>query len=492
MTERVRFEEQIALSEGMKFLDGGKMTLRESLQFVDRGSRSPHPGGGNNMTTILMQLGVPTVLFWEVRADLSGYEVVKLGDEPISNDYDKCGPWAKFDPRLLEEVMRKQPTDIAEILSSCRTPYQVHIKIAGAAFPNVVQSSTSFYLNERQIVEPTLETIAKSRFAGNFSKLVKPSGQIVGAKPFSGEFVEYQDGTKIHVSRLARSYLELLEAVYKSERDMSFNPAESGIMGVLPDARIMSVLDSAIYAKRADTDRVFAWSGTAMMQYMLKEPHSERWREVAAFMYDLVRKEVFPDLPARLEFVLLPTHGLGKLAVSEMDLAEKINAQISALAPPMEIKRENVIGSLLSSVQNMPRDRVTEFLLGITHNVKESAIKKLIDEGNIAAVCGIVASQVYKNWQADNKQRLDEVRGKLTAVLTTPKGGCVLDEQPTITPLEVLKGQKLFLLEGVLDCPMGDLDALRLRYQRMVLKDKVKKEEAYDDGASFSRAGYYM
>lgn len=476
---------------GIRFVEGGRITLRESLQFVDKGSRSPHPGGGNNMTTILMQLGVPTTVFWEVNAGLSGYEVVRLGDKPVSKDDDKCGPWAQFDTSLLPTSLDSQSSTVADIIMSVKTPFQAHMAIAKTAFPGVVESSASFYLRNIQVVEPILQSIAESPQAGSFSKLVKRDGALVPVASFSGKTVEFSDGTRIRVSELAQSYVNLLQVVLKSEQDPNFNPVDSGIQGVLIDSRIMTVLDGAIYALNAKTDRVYAWAGTAMRQYILREAHSERWREVTSAIYQTARS-VLPLLPEGLEFVLIPTNGLGKLAVSDEGLANDLNKLISVFGTPPEASKNSLQNLLIKAARNMPVDQITNFLSQKTPNIDASNIQKMVDEGNIAGACGVVATQIDKNWRKDNRESQKEMRQKLGKLLRTTDGNCILDEQPTITPLEALQGKKLFLLEGVLDTPTGRLEALRQNYQTLAVGKNKTPEKQASGNRYFNRAGWSL
>ncbi|OGM27287.1 hypothetical protein A2962_01910 [Candidatus Woesebacteria bacterium RIFCSPLOWO2_01_FULL_39_61] len=471
------------------FKSGGDLTLRQTLEFTDRGSRSPHPGGGNNMTTILMQLGIPTVFFWEVKAGLSGYEVTNLGDQKISFDFDKCGPWAQFDPKLWEKRLSTLPQVVIEVIKDCKTPYQAHHRIANVAFPGVVESSAAFYLRNRDVIEPALRVLAESRFAGHFSKRVTPNGKIVNATNSYKEIVMYENGSHVTNNNLASGYLTLLEVVRASELDKGVNPLHSGLEGVLPDARVMSVLDMAIFALNTRSDKVYAWSGVAMFQYILKEADSQRWRETTSFMYDLVWHEVLPDLPEELEFVLIPTQGLGQLVVTDKEKADEINQLVAILHTPPEYTAQILSEKFREKVSGMTKSQVLEYL---TAQIPESSfvrLRTMIDEDNINGACGVVAHFLQEKWIKENLEERKKIKAELGQKLVDESGQFILHNQPIITPLEILQGKRLYLIEGILDIPTGKLEAQRTKYQEMA-KGKAKRKKGSLGFGTGSHAGW--
>src|SRR3989344_2135737 len=471
------------------FISGGNLTLRQSLEYVDRGSRSPHPGGGNNMTTVLMQLGIPTVLFWEVKAGLSGYEVTKLGDKIISLDSEKCGPWAQFEPELWRRRLESLPKNIFELVKDCSTPYQVHLNIAQTAFSGIVESSASFYLKNRNLIEPVLHVLAKSRFAGYFSKRVFPNGRIASARNSYEKVVVYEDGSNIAKGNLASNYLTLLEVVRDCELNNDLNPLFSGAEGVLPDARIMSVLDMVVFSLMANSNHVYAWSGVAMFQYILKEADSQRWREVTSQMYDLCRREVLPQLPETLNFVLIPTQGLGQLAVIDAKLAHELNTFIAAAKVPPELNSNRLAQKFRYEVTGLSKTEVLTYLSGQTSEPVYARLKKMIEERNIDGACGVAAHYLQEQWRRENKQQLAETKKQLSTALVDKNGKFILHNQRTITPLEILQGQQLFLIEGVLDTPTGKLEALRSKYQQVAL-GKAKEDNNGIGFSPYSHAGW--
>lgn len=471
------------------FKNGGDLTLRQSLKYTDRGSRSPHPGGGNNMTTILMQLGVPTVFFWEVTAGLSGYEVTHLGGQKISLDFDKCGPWAQFEPRLWDGVLNTLPAHIANLVETCQTPYQAHMTLTKTAFPIVAESSATFYLREKDLVEKILLTIADSRFAGHFSKRVYPNGKIVTSTNAYKEAVLYEDGSQITVDDLAKGYLNTLEVVAGCDQDNRLNPLNLGVGGTLPDARIMSVLDMAIFASRENTDTVYAWSGVAMFQYILGSADSQRWREVTSDMYDLVRERELKDLPKTLNFVLIPTQGLGQLVVTESVKALELNSIISSTKIPAELSAASLSEKFRNAVVGLNENEVLSYLLANSPTISVPRLQKMLKDGNIAGACGIAAHVRSQTWLDENRDAILKARNDLAKALLDEQGDFILQKQPTITPLEILLGQQLFLLDGVLDTPTSKLEALRAKYQDLALKRCKPKSNGLSTNP-YSHAGW--
>lgn len=475
----------------IEFVSGGDLTLRDSLEYVDCGSRSPHPGWENNMTTFLAQLGVPTILFWEIRAGSSGYRVTHLnGMRWWSHDDQACGPWAQFAPELIDTEM------VSQFSIRYATPYQVHMALARIAFPGVVQSSAEFYLDHRDLVEVVLSVIAESNYAGSFAKLVKSNGRIISAREALSSHVRFDaDGRTVLKGDLATGYLRLLEIVRQAELDPSFNPLDTQEWGVLPDARIMSVLDAAIFALTADTDAVYAWSGVAMFQYILRAPDSERWREVTSAMYDIVRT-VLPELPQTLRFVLIPTKGLENLLVVDGRVAARLNQHLTQLQVPPQYDKRRVREELILATQEMEPAVAIEFLCGQAHAKVHLRIQQEYDKGNVIAACGITATAIHQSWLQDSRTDRDAAKEALAGALLDEEDRFRLHHQPVVTPWHACQGQRVHLLAGMMDVPTRKLEAERIRFQQMAKKRLQKRSRprqghalAWAEGG-FSRMGW--
>lgn len=470
----------------IEFVSGGQLSLRQSLDYVRFGSRSPHPGWENNMTTILAQLGIPTILFWEVTANLGGYRVTHLASDRISNDDQKCGPWAQFGPSW-QEVFNTLPEQVRNLVAPCTTPYQVHMALAKAVFPEIVESSAEFYLRHREIVEKVLMVLGESRFAGYFSKLMLSDGTIVNSLNAPGGEVQYEGGQVVAWPELAPGYLRLLELVQQADSDPTFNPLSSGAWGVLPDARIMSILDFAIFALREQTETVYAWSGTAMFQYILTEPNSQRWREVVSAMYDLVRQEALPELPEALTFVLIPTQGLEFLAVADHALALEANALITEMGVPAEYRKDVLVLQFMEEARRCGANHGAFLHQQSPHKVHPQ-IDAALEAGNLMAACSIAASAIEQGWFNQNQQHHREQRLRLGQALLDDND-FVLLSQPAVTPLELLSGQQLHLLDGVLDVSTAKLQAVWMKYQGYA-KQVQKKTQSQYSGPAFTRLGW--
>lgn len=474
----------------INFLDGSRITLRESLELVNRGSRTPHPGWENTMTTLLAQLGIPIELCWEVRADLKGYRVTHFGGKRISHDDAKCGPWAEFDTDRWNQVLSKQSAKVRKLLARCETPFQAHMVIAKNAFP-YVETSASFYLRHREIVQQVLEVIAHSRFREHFAKFVDESGNMHQIYQAYGNSVYYQGNHTVAEAELADAYVRLLEFVEQSEAPgarVAF-PA----WGVLPDARILCLLDMVIYALTANTDSVYAWSGTSMMQYILKEADSQRWREIVSGMYDLVREQALPDLPRVLYFTLIPTLGLGDLAVTDESVAQAVNTRLRQLnvARVREERTDKV------ALQQMARDEASAFLAHIALLLDSKAcaeIAQMLDGGNWQGAGGKASALISLS---NKKQHVDDrhaVEVEIGQLLRDKNGRFVLTNQPIADALSYVNGTRLHVLEGALDIPTGKLDSYQARLANIALKGQQRNTAREEDDSLvpyFNRAGWY-
>jgi len=474
----------------INFVDGSRMTLRESMTFIGRGSRTPHPGWENTMTTLLAQLGVPIELCWEVRADLKGYRVTHVDGRRISHDDAKCGPWAEFDTDRWNRVLSAQPAKVRQLLARCKTPFQVHMALAKAAFPHV-ETSASFYLRHRGIVQQVLEVIAHSRFREHFAKFVDESGGMHQIYQAYGNRVYYHGNRQVTESELAEGYLRLLEFVEQSE--VPGTRIAFPTWGVLPDARILCLLDMVIYALNATTDSVCAWSGISMMQYILKEADSQRWREIVSGMYDLVRQRALPALPRVLDFTLIPTLGLGDLAVTDASMAQAVNTQLRQLnvAGVREERTDKV------ALQQMARDDAHAFLAHIALSLEPNActeIAQMLDDGNWQGAGGKASALISLRSKKQHVCDRHVVEAELGELLRDNTGRFVLTNQPAVDALAYANGTRLHLLEGVLDIPAGKLDSYRARLANIASRGQ-RKNTLQDDGPLlpyFNRAGWML
>lgn len=467
----------------INFLDGSRITLRESLELVNRGSRTPHPGWENTMTTLLAQLSIPIELCWEVRADLKGYRVTHFGGKRISHDDAKCGPWAEFDTDRWNQVLSKQSAKVRKLLARCETPFQAHMVIAKNAFP-YVETSASFYLRHREIVQQVLEVIARSRFREHFAKFVDESGNMHQIYQAYGNSVYYQGNHTVAEAELADAYVRLLEFVEQSEAPgarVAF-PA----WGVLPDARILCLLDMVIYALTANTDSVYAWSGTSMMQYILKEADSQRWREIVSGMYDLVRKHALPQLPEVLTFTLIPTLGLGNLAISDAEKAAAVNGLLRQL----NLGNAQHASADRDRLQDLARTNAPEFLREIRGKLSQqdlAHVMEMVEKGNWKGAGG-KASALMKERVSTPSEK--DVYSEVGRLLTTEEGS-LLTCQEQVDALAYLTGTRLYVLEGVLDLPMGKLESYRAKLEQYAQKAQKGKDQRQSDRPYFSRIGWY-
>lgn len=469
----------------INFVNGSQITLRESLEFNGRGSRTPHPGWENTMTTILAQLGVPIELCWEVRADLKGYRVTHLGGRRISQDDAKCGPWAQFDVVKWATVRATLPGSVQSVISTCRTPFQAHMAVTKAAFPHI-QTSADLYLRHRELVQKALDVLAHSRFREHFAKYVDGQGYLHPIYQAHGNTVYYQGNHKVHGPDLEGGYMRLLEFVKASQK--SGAQVAYPAWGVVPDARILCLLDMVVYALSGNTDHVHAWSGTSMMQYILREADSQRWREIVSGMYDLVRRTALPQLPRDLSFTLIPTLGLGNLAITDRDRASKVN----------DLLRGSRIGGMRQStkdraeLQEMARSDPDAFLRYVRDQVSSDDFGHIADmlrTGNWKGAGGKASARISFLSAGQTGSPVD--KEELGRLLRDENGKCILQHQAQVDALLYVQGTRLYVLDGVLDTPTGKLDSLRARLANIALKGQ-RRDTSEEDSLLpyFSRAGW--
>lgn len=474
----------------INFVNGSQITLRESLEFNGRGSRTPHPGWENTMTTILAQLGVPIELCWEVRADLKGYRVTHLGGHRISQDDAKCGPWAQFDVVKWATVRATLPGSVQSVVSTCCTPFQAHMALAKAAFPHI-QTSADLYLRHGELVQKALDVLAHSRFREHFAKYVDSQGYLHPIYQAHGNTVYYQGNQKVHAPHLEGGYMRLLEFVKASQKHGA--QVAYPAWGVLPDARILCLLDMVVYALSGNIDHVYAWSGTSMMQYILKEADSQRWREIVSGMYDLVRQRALQELPRVLDFTLIPTLGLGDLAVTDASMAQAVNTQLRQLnVAGVREERTDKVG-----LQQMARDDAYAFLAHIALSLEPNActeIAQMLDDGNWQGAGGKASALISLRSKKQHVCDRHVVEAELGELLRDNTGRFVLANQPAVDALAYANGTRLHLLVGVLDIPAGKLDSYRARLANIASRGQ-RKNTSQEDGPLlpyFNRAGWML
>jgi len=446
------------------------------------------------MTTILAQLGVPILICWEVKAGLDGYRVTHLAGKQISRDDHRCGPWAQcVDPIYWEMIQQSLTPEVQTLAMQVQTPYQLHTMLTRQVFPQA-ETTASWWLTYRAITEPALEAIARSPYAGSFSKLVRSDGTIIESRDAPDQIVRFDaQGAVVLKTDLAQSYLRLLEAVRQSETDPTFNLGRAGIGGVLPDARIMTVLDCVIYAILAQTDTVYAWSGVAMFQYVLKEPDSERWRDVTSLMYDYVRK-VIPGLPETLTYVLIPTNGLGSLVIADVDLATKINQTVMRTECPRQYNKSVLRAEFTQALEGVETEEALAFLLTQAPAELHEVIRTKCRKGRVDAAIGIAAHEIWQWWHKGSEADRKQAETELAKLLVDDQGRFVLHHQPAIGVIEYLLGQRPYLLEGTLDIPTRNLESRRQELQRLAIRETSQKWRqeggAPWEGNDFNRAGW--
>ncbi len=376
-----------------KITNGAKYSLEEIHKHQKEGAsllRSAHVGNFNPSTIFLAQEGFPIILHEHIKGNAKIYRPAFLrinGEEFLISDNPNL-PLTHL--KIRTEAREKTGNILARDFSR---PSQLHYESLRKLFPQNIQLTSQFFLEQDPFLAQAIEILAKE-FPSLFANYVNQEGQIFNLSnrnELGHQIYDADSGEKIkikkeNISELAYKYLQ---QTVDSITGHGENPE-----GLIMPSNLYVLLSSIceVYKGRSgieryNPDQVICFSGTEMINYLIRNrSQAEHNLKELNEMYETLRKSFRSILPETLDFRLVPTEMFGRLITNDRIIAQRYNEFFVANGELKKAYTER------QKLRGLPADKIKQQLLSLD----DQAIKEKVIElhGQISGLPGRIKKKI--------------------------------------------------------------------------------------------------